>query len=58
MTDNKWRVQVTLNKEQEAAVVALRKTDKYCRSSFGRILVEMIEKGIEVEANKEREGQR
>ena len=46
-----WRITVTLTKEQEEAIVKLRQTDEYARSSFGEIVRQLIDAGLGVKAN-------
>ena len=51
MNDEKqrWRLSVQLTKEQEEALIALRKRDEYCRMSYGEILRRMIDRGLEAQ---------
>lgn len=46
-----WRITVTLTKEQEEAIVKLRQTDEYARCSFGEIVRQLIDAGLEVKEN-------
>ena len=46
-----WRITVSLTKEQESAIVKLRQTDKYARSSFGEIVRQLIDAGLEAIEN-------
>ena len=46
-----WRITVTLTKEQEEAIVKMRQTDKYARCSFGEIVRQLINIGLEVKSN-------
>ena len=46
-----WRITVSLTKEQENAIVELRKTDEYARCSFGEIIRRLIDAGLEVSQN-------
>ena len=49
MSDEKkdWRLSITLTKEQEDAIVKLRQTDKYARCSFGELVRQLINAGLE-----------
>ena len=42
-----WRITVSLTKEQEEAIVKMRQTDEYARCSFGEIVRQLIDAGLE-----------
>jgi Arc/MetJ-type ribon-helix-helix transcriptional regulator len=44
--ETSWRMSLTLPKELEEEIVALRKTDKYCRMSYAEIIRTLIEAGL------------
>lgn len=46
------RVSVALPPELDQAVLALRKTDKYCRCSYGEIVRTLISEGAKTLAGK------
>ena len=46
-----WRLSIKLTPRQEEAIVELRKTDKYARCSFGEIVRQLIDAGLEVSKN-------
>jgi len=41
-----WRITVSLNKEQEDAIVKMRQTDEFCRCSFGELIRRLIDTGL------------
>jgi hypothetical protein len=42
-----WRLSVQLTKEQEDALIELRKQDEFCRLSYGEIVRRLIDVGLE-----------
>lgn len=42
-----WRLSVQLTKEQEDALIELRKQDEFCRLSYGEIVRRLIDIGLE-----------
>lgn len=44
-----WRLSIALTPEQEKAIVELRKTDEYARCSFGEIVRQLIDAGLEAQ---------
>lgn len=49
--EQNWRLSVQLTKEQEDALVELRKRDENCRLSYGELVRRLIDAGLKV-ANK------
>ena len=49
--EQNWRLSIQLTKEQENALMELRKKDEFCRLSFGEIVRRLIDAGLE--ASKE-----
>ena len=47
-----WRLSIALTPKQEEAIVELRKTDKYARCSFGEIVRQLLDAGLEVMKNE------
>lgn len=47
--NKRWRLSVELTKEQEKALVEMRKQDEYCRLSYGELLRRMIDLGLEAQ---------
>ena len=41
-----WRLSISLTKEQEEAIIKLRKTDEFCRCSFGELVRRLIDAGL------------
>lgn len=41
-----WRITISLTKEQEDAILAMRKTDRYARCSFAEIIRAIIDAGL------------
>lgn len=46
MSDMK-RMSISISKEQEEAILSLRKTDMYCRLSYAEIIRLLLNEGIE-----------
>lgn len=44
--EQNWRLTVQLTKEQENALLELRKQDEFCRMSYGEILRRMLDVGL------------
>lgn len=42
-----WRLTISLTEEQEKAIVRLRQTDEFARCSFGEIVRQLIDAGLE-----------
>lgn len=51
MENNKpnWRLSIQLTKEQESALIEMRKRDEYCRLSYGELVRRLLDAGIELE---------
>ena len=45
--DSKYRLTLALTKEQLKALADLKKTDRYCWSSMGEIIRDLINAGLE-----------
>ena len=45
--ENKYRLTLGLTKEQLKALAELKKTDRYCWSSMGEIIRDLINAGLE-----------
>ncbi len=45
MADNK-RMSISISSEMEQAIVELRKTDRFCRSSYAEIIRELLAVGL------------
>lgn len=41
-----WRLSVVLTKEQEQALIELRKRDEFCRMSYGELVRRLIDAGL------------
>lgn len=41
-----WRLSIQLTKEQEEALIELRKRDEFCRLSYGEIVRRLIDTGL------------
>ena len=41
-----WRLSIQLTKEQENALVELRKQDEFCRLSYGELIRRLIDAGL------------
>lgn len=41
-----WRITISLTKEQEEAILEMRKTDKFARCSFAEIIRTIIDAGL------------
>lgn len=51
--DMQKRMSISINKEMDQKIIALKKTDQYCRCSYAEIIRQLIKAGIEViEADK------
>lgn len=46
-----WRLSIALTPKQEELIVKLRKTDEYARCSFGEIVRQLIDAGLEMKQN-------
>lgn len=44
--EQNWRLSIQLTKEQEKALMELRKEDEYCRLSFGELVRRLIDAGL------------
>ena len=47
--NKRWRLSVELTREQEQALIEMRKQDEYCRLSYGELLRRMIDRGLEAQ---------
>lgn len=45
--DKNWRLSIQLTKEQEEALIELRKRDEYCRLSYGELVRRLIDAGLD-----------
>ena len=45
-TENKYRLTFSLTKEQLKAITELKKTDRYCWSSMGEVIRDLINIGL------------
>lgn len=50
---NMKRITISLHPEQETAILELRKTDKYCRMSFAKIIRLMLDEGLRLSSDGE-----
>lgn len=51
--DMQKRMSISINEEMDQKIIALKKTDQYCRCSYAEIIRQLIKAGIEViEADK------
>ena len=41
-----WRLSIQLTKEQEQALIELRKRDEFCRLSYGELVRRLIDAGL------------
>lgn len=49
MVENKeqnWRLSIQLTKEQEKALIEMRKQDEFCRMSYGELVRQLIDIGL------------
>ncbi len=46
--DQNWRLSIQLTKEEEAALIEMRKQDENCRLSYGELVRRLIDKGLEL----------
>ena len=44
-----WRLSIALTPKQEEAIVELRKNDEFARCSFGEIVRQLIDAGLEAQ---------
>jgi hypothetical protein len=43
-----WRLTIQLTKEEEAALIEMRKQDGNCRLSYGELVRRMLDKALEL----------
>ena len=50
--NKRWRLSVELTKDQEEAIIQMRKKDENCRLSYGELLRRLIDVGLEANRDK------
>lgn len=48
-----WRLSIQLTKEQEREIVEMRKTDEFCRTSYGELMRRLIDEALEMRRQKD-----
>lgn len=44
----KWRLSIQLTKQEEAALLEMRKQDENCRLSYGELVRRLLDKALEL----------